>query len=690
MIVSISEEKGYAIIKVKEYLGPDAFAKFRAAIEGAKYDGTRRLNYATVDKVTTIIQRLRESDFDVELAPEMADRLKSHTAQMWVDLQSAQDRLTTIEEALAQKGLKLFPFQRSGVQWLATRMGALLADEMGLGKTVQAVVALPANAPVLIVAPAVAKGVWRREFKKWGRGGMHVDVLEGRDSFRWPKPGEAVIVNYDILPECHTLKKQLVKGKWKMVKACDKTCEGCLHFLSECAPGTVIIADEGHALKNPKAQRTIKFRALGNAVRSNGGRTWILTATPMLNKPPELWSVYQCAGIAQEAFGNWSGFMNVFQGRPGTWGGFEWGTPLAEAGERIRRVCLRRLRMEVLPELPTKTWREIEVEVDRKTLKKCDEVLEEYGGIDAVLELVEAGSLDFETLSATRRALAVAKIPALLSLIEDYEEQEEPVVVFSAHLAVCEELSKREGWAVISGATSPEERTRIEEEFQRKDEDGNYIGKLRGVVCTIKAGGVAITLTRAHHAIFTDLEWTPALNAQAEDRICRIGQDRGCIITRLIANHILDERIAALLMQKQILIAGSVDAARVIETQVNLPTDEDFAATIRKAEEEIKKAEEATAAPKPAKPPKPSNHKAPRNARERWACQALITLARLDPDKAGAKNDVGFNGTDSGFGHSLAEQVKKHGGLSDKQYPLAIQMCRKYWRQVGECPEVEE
>ena len=673
MIISITEEKGYAIISPKGYLGDD-FMKFKSAIEGAKWDGKRRLNVASIDKLPAILQRLRESNFDAELSPEMAKRLKDHTAQMWVDLQSAKDRLGTIEDLLAEKGLKLFPYQRSGVQWLATRMCALLADEMGLGKTVQAIVALPANAPVLVIAPAVAKGVWQREFRKWGRANLHVEVLKGRDSFRWPTQGEVVVVNYDILPECHRYTPKMVKGKLKEVKVCDATCEGCLSFLAECLPGTVIVADEAHALKNAKAQRTVKFRALGAAVRVKGGRTWLLTATPLLNRPQELWSVYQAAGVAQEAFGSWKGFVDVFQGRPGYWGGFEWGQPLAEAGERIRRVCLRRHRAEVLPELPTKTWREIEVEVDRKTLKKCDDVIKEYGGIDKIVELVEEGKLDFETLSETRHALAVAKIPALLQMIEDFEEQEEPVVVFSAHRAAAVELAKRPGWAAILGDTKGEDRTKIEERFQA--------GELKGVACTIKAGGVAITLTKAHHAIFTDLEWTPALNAQAEDRICRIGQTRGCLITTLQANHILDERIMELLLQKQKLITSSVDAARVIEPENVVPPDEDFIETIRKAEEEIKHA----VTPKVEKP-KESKYKAPRNAREEWACRALVTLARLDPDRAGAKNDVGFNGTDTGFGHSLAEQVKKYGGLSDKQYPLAINLCRKYHRQVGECPE---
>ncbi len=82
---------------------------------------------------------------------------------------------------------------------------------------------------------------------------------------------------------------------------------------------------------------------------------------------------------------------------------------------------------------------------------------------------------------------------------------------------------------------------------------------------------------------------------------------------------------------------------------------------------------------------------APRQAQgdqEAWARQALLALADLDPDRAGARNDVGFNGADTEFGHSLVEQVLR-GGLSSRQWGLAVQMCRKYHRQIGACPGLE-
>jgi len=225
------------------------------------------------------------------------------------------------------------------------------------------------------------------------------------------------------------------------------------------------------------------------------------------------------------------------------------------------------------------------------------------------------------------------------------------------------------------GGTPNDERTSIEESFQR--------GELLGIAATIQAGGVAITLTRSHHALFTDLEWTPALNAQAEDRICRIGQTNGCIITRLQANHVLDERINELLSQKQTLITSSVDAARVVESATPDISDCDFGLMIKAAEEETRLA----SLPKKPEAIKPSRFRLPRTQHERWAWDGLLTLAGLDPDRAGTRNDAGFNGTDTGFGHALAECIKDRAGLTDAQFKSARSMCVKYHRQIGKCPE---
>lgn len=636
-------------IKAATFLGGTLFGTFRTAIEGSTFEGSTKLNVCSLDKAPRIMTRLRDAGFQLDVEESLVLALRARQDQTKSLVESASARLEAAEAVLAARGLNLYGFQRGGVKWLASRTGALLADEMGLGKTIQTLVSLPENMPVLVVAPAVAKGVWARECARW-RPDLRVSVLSGRNSFRWPEKGEMVVINYDILPNA----------------------------FGPCVDGTTLVADEAHALKNFKAKRTEKFKELSNAVRQNNGRTWLLTATPLLNRPPELWAILSAAGLEREVFGTWKTFVECFQGVKDRWGGWLWGMPSSDVPARLARAMLRRLRVEVLPDLPVKTWRDLDVEIDASTLKSCDAIvrmLEEDGtSIQDIEEKVLRTKLKFSDFSTVREALSVAKIPAMLAIVEDFEEQDEPLIVFSAHRAPIDILADREGWAVITGDTKPEERTRIEERFQR--------GELRGVGATIDAGGVAITLTRASHALFVDRDWTPALNSQAEDRICRIGQTRGCVITNLVATHKLDKRVTELLTIKTALatatLATNGEATPAVESfdiDSLLPSESDVASS----------SDNTIQAPK-APPPSSGKMRASASTpQEQWAYKALLTLADLDSDRASEKNDVGFNKLDGSFGHSLATQALRQ-GLTPKQWAVAIKLCRKYHRQVGECP----
>jgi len=428
----------------------------------------------------------------------------------------------------------LFPYQRTGVDWLRSRTRALLADEMGLGKTSQSLVALPPMAAAVVVAPAVVAHSWAAECRKW-RSDLEPVVLKGRGSYRWPNPGELLITTWACLPPEKDISPPL------------------------SVP--YLIADEAHAAKNTKAQRTKRLRALSSAVLAARGSVWLLTGTPLLNHPGELWNVLQAAKLGEEAFGSWFFFARLHDGQRGRFG-WVWGTPSPQVPQLLRSVMLRRRRADVLPELPSKTRRDVPVHgIPAEARKLADaawEMIHEAVDLDAAQLTVEATRIEgaaFTQLAAARKALARAKIPAAAELVQSFEEAEEPVVVFSAHREPVEVLTLREGWEAITGSTSPADRGRIVEAFQA--------GRLKGIAGTIGAMGVGVTLTHAHHLVMVDLDWTPALNAQAEDRICRIGQTRGCVIHRLIARHRLDERVTELLTAKLRLIEASVERAAV-------------------------------------------------------------------------------------------------------------------------------
>jgi SNF2 family DNA or RNA helicase len=262
--------------------------------------------------------------------------------------------------------------------------------------------------------------------------------------------------------------------------------------------------------------------------------------------------------------------MNAY---PKKWGGYDFGQPDPIVPELLRRVMLRRLRVDVLPDLPTKTYHTIKVDLPGKLAKKMDALWDEWG--DLIQNDKELPP--FEEFSSIRAALAESRIPALLELVEDHEEQEVPLVVFSAHIAPCEALSQRPGWEMITGSTPSKKRQEIVQRFQA--------GELKGLALTIRAGGVGLTLTRAWKAIFVDLDWVPSWNNQAEDRICRIGQLANCIeIVRMVSDHVLDLHVLKLIAWKITIIQGAIE--KLIQTkpkQADVESDAEFEARMAAA-----------------------------------------------------------------------------------------------------------
>jgi len=780
---------GRVTFKPKGYLGDGLFGAYQDACSGSRFDGTRRCQTATVEVALGIVGRLQREGFALQIDASLTETLRTEIDATKERVEDASARVERIDASLRAKGLRLFPYQKTDVSWISSRKRYLNASEMGMGKSVETLASLPdaGTCGLLVIAPAIAKGVWTREAAKW-RPEFKVTTISGHalercdrlsrsrrkhknccapdirwlkevpiysfeirghvevcpsirlnavvldaarpsaipagkllpilrvvekidrcrdhvDSFRWPATGEIVIINYDILPPAAKVARK------KFVKVIERpSIRGGLQSLGlvgalappitpaapepprqappasrlpPCPQGVIVIADEAHLAKaGNQSARGRAFRAISEAARKAHGSVGLLTATPQLNlKPQEIWNVLEAADLAREAFGSFKEFMRLYGGRQGKWG-IEWPDykastqyPLPEVGERLRRVMIRRLKKDHFSEMPQKIHRSIEVDLDRGVLKEADEVLDalaERGlDLDDPEFLEKAETIAFAEVSKLRSSLATAKIPAMMQMVEQHEDNDEPCLVFSMHRAPIDMLGKREGWIAITGDVKTEERTRIENDFQA--------GKYKGIALTIQAGGLAITLTRASSVVFVDRAFTPALNDQASDRAHRIGQTKTVIVTSLVGDHKIERRVDELLTQKRALIERSVERAIQKEDSPapSIP-NVDFALLAAAAEAEEKR--QGT-----AKKPR----RGPKTPREEWAKRALLTLAMLDPDRAAELNDMGFNATDGGFGHSLAAQVKDQ-GLTEKQWSMAVVLCSKYQRQVGPLPPRNE
>ena len=601
---------------------------------------------------------------------EVADRIGLEVAPSLREVeQSAQAKFA--------KEVGLYDFQVEGVNWLAQKKKSILGDEMGLGKTAQALLALPINGAGLVICRAGLIYNWRNECQKW-RKDLTPVVIRGNGNFRFPVAGELVIINSDILPA--EFKGRPNKGRAESTDTyfarLNKWREEIRAEHPDCV-NTHLIIDEAHDFKNRKAARTRKVREIAFICDKVTG----LTGSPLSNRPEDLFGVLDTIGVAKEVFGTYERFQQLFHG---IWNGYayEYGKPDPIVPELLRRVMIRRKRDEVMNDLPTKRYTNMVVESDDPCLKeKLDRLWTEWESALSVGELPR-----FEEFAAIRADLAASRIPAMLEYIEDCEEQECPLLVFSSHLAPLDALIGRPGWATISGDTKPERRQQIVDEFQA--------GRLKGVGITIRAGGVGLTLTQAAKALFVDMDWTPAANWQAEDRICRIGQKRPTVeIIRMVSDHPLDLHVQRLLVDKIDTIVRSIDdSISGKPAEFKGETEEEFAARMARlaqVESEIE-AENKAMAKQIAKSKVSGIHE---RESKRFNSEPLpLTPQRADQvrqafsfmlgvcDGAFLRDGQGFNKPDASVAHCLL-----NAGLETQQeLEAGFMILSRYHRQLSD------
>jgi len=431
--------------------------------------------------------------------------------------QSLERRLGHLTRRCAKLPHPLYPYQQDGAEYLTTHPRALLADEMGLGKTVQVLAALPSSAAVLVVCPASMRLTWLKEGETW-RPDITWRTALKTSGITNPDKGEGVICSP----------------------------EGMTRAIAQLGGETItLVVDEAHYYKTTTAKRT---QALA-AIAKRCARVWALTGTPMTNRPPDLRGVLQAFGLFSRAWPTAKYFDVAFGVHfDQITGRIDWPAkaPYPDAIVRsLGRVAIRRARADVLPELPSKTYAEIHVDL-RDSKVSLPKTTKEH---QRIFRAVDKGGLEllkfeqFSGFSDARAALAEAKIPQMLEVVERFREQGAPLVICSCNTAPLQELRKR-GFAVIMGDVPPEKRQAAVEAFQAGDEP--VIG-----IQTV-AGGTGITLTRAAHMLMVQRDWVPANNVQAEDRIARIGQTaQSVVIYDMLANHPLDEIISRNVRDKQ-------------------------------------------------------------------------------------------------------------------------------------------
>ncbi|NBT25009.1 MAG: DEAD/DEAH box helicase [Actinobacteria bacterium] len=476
---------------------------------------------------------------------------------------------------------------------------------MGTGKTIQSLSALAwsGDYPALVICPAVVKLNWARECLTWFPG-RTVSVVYG-------KPGSAttatptvsiggtaipvvtndlgadiVVVNYDLVAAWQT---RLGDVGWKAV-----------------------IADEAHYLKTRTSARTKAIRALATGwdadqrKRTGTGipTRYLLTGTPMLNRPMEVASLLVILGRLAE-FGGYREFTARYCNPRWT----RFGTDLTgsanlpELNTRLRLSCMiRRLKADVLSELPAKTRTIVDVEIDNAAeyrraerdvaawigtqaakdttfLTTLDRDLDERFGagitskersaarVQAIARqhvTAEARAARAEHLvrfSALKQLAAKGKLAAITEWVTLFLATGRKLVIFAHHREIVHALATAFACDAITGETEAQDRQDAVDRFQNDP--------LIRVLCgNIRAGGVGITLTAASDVLFAELDWNPGVHEQAEDRVNRIGQVNACTAWYFLAQATIDQDIHALIEAKRRIVIAGTDGDVVTGSQL--------------------------------------------------------------------------------------------------------------------------
>lgn len=422
-------------------------------------------------------------------------------------------------------------YQEDGFRWLGTLehmgFGGVLADDMGLGKTLQVIAHVlsrkeeGATGCSLIVCPASLVYNWMSELARFAPG-LRCVAAVGTKPVRAARIGSSA--DLDVLVTSYDLLRR------------DVEIYSRRHFAR-------VVLDEAQYIKNPRAQVTKCAKCLDADVR------FALTGTPIENRLAELWSIFDF--LMPGYLGSREEFAKRYES-PVEAREHDASTLLRCA---IAPFILRRLKSEVLADLPEKTESVVYAQMEPKQRKLYlasqdrlalqiqhqedkelkGEKLKILAELTKLRQICCDPSLCFEGYDGSS-----AKLETCMELVSQAIDGGHRVLLFSQFTTMLEIIAKRlasEGFStlMLTGSTSKEARERLVRRFQAGDGDVFLI--------SLKAGGVGLNLTSADVVIHYDPWWNTAAQDQATDRAHRIGQRRDVSVFKLIVEGTIEERI---------------------------------------------------------------------------------------------------------------------------------------------------
>ncbi len=492
------------------------------------------------------------------LAPALVEMAKEHDAgdagwHAFVDKIANFEGIAPRELPAGFVG-ELRAYQQRGFEWLCALrdldLHGCLADDMGLGKTIQALALLQteveagrALVPSLVVAPTSVVQNWADEAAKFTPG-LRVLVLRGGSR-------EERLEKIKKLGEC-----DLIITSYALLRL-DQELLAPFRF-------HYAILDEAQAIKNASSQTAQAARSLHARHRVT------LTGTPLENNLMELWSQYTF--LMPGFFGTRARVLRRYGDEKA---GEVQPELLDQLRQRLRPFLLRRLKTDVLTELPPVTevtlrctmappQRQLYEKVRNTYRAQVMKLVGESGVernaltvLEALLRLRQAcchpDLLPFEDARAVAES---AKTELFLQTVEELLSEGRRVLVFSQWTTMLKILRKQLGemgieTAYLDGSTR--DRSAVIADAQSADGPPVFL-------VSLKAGGVGLNLTAADVVVHYDPWWNPAVEQQASDRVHRIGQTKPVLVIRLAVEDSVEDHILVLQERKRALVTSAIES----------------------------------------------------------------------------------------------------------------------------------
>ncbi|WP_368247506.1 DEAD/DEAH box helicase [Clostridium perfringens] len=453
---------------------------------------------------------------------------------------------------------ELRPYQKEGFKWINEIIdlgfGGVLADDMGLGKTLQIIAFLLSQkkSKSIVVVPTSVIYNWMDEFEKFAPsikiGLVHGSKSKRDKALRDFKRGLGIKIEEENLKEKSYEKYDVLLTTYGTLKNDEKAYEN-LSF-------DYCIIDEAQNIKNPAAQATLSVKNIKS--RCNIA----LTGTPIENNLMELWSIFDF--VMPGYLFTKERFRERFILDESN---------LSELKSLITPFILRRLKEDVLSELPEKLEKKYLVEMKGKQkqlysfyVKAIKNQLNENkssekSGRDkinlfAYLTKLREICLD-PSLVVPDYTGGSSKLTVVKEIVKDASESGKKILLFSQFTSVLkkieEDFKKEEiSYLYLDGGTSAKDRV---ERVKKFNEDSN----IKVFLISLKAGGVGLNLTSASVVIHFDPWWNPAVEDQATDRAHRFGQENKVEVIKLVAKDTIEEKIVLMQEDKRELIQSLMD-----------------------------------------------------------------------------------------------------------------------------------